>query len=79
MFVDTSVREVKKNRVTATVVVDYVDPNVRVFITDDGVAVTHFDEHDGWNMHIKREQAELLVEWAKNLVAAFDERQSPDE
>jgi hypothetical protein len=72
MFVDTTVREIKKNRVSATVVVEYVDPDNSVFITND-TAVVSFDQHDGWTMHIKREQAELIVKWAKNLVKAFDE------
>lgn len=73
MLVDTTITEVKKNRLSTTVVVEYVDPTQKVFITDDGVAVTSFDFHDGWNMQIKREQAELLVEWANNLVKAFDD------
>jgi hypothetical protein len=73
MFVDTVTREIKKNRVTTTVVVEYVDTDQKFFVTNDGTAVVSFDTHDSWNMHIKLEQAELLVKWAKNLVKAFDE------
>jgi hypothetical protein len=72
MFVDTTVREVKQNRLTSTVVVDYVNPNGRIYVGDNGTAVVSFDEHDSWNMHIKLEQALLLVEWANNLVKALE-------
>ena len=75
MFIEETIKTAKSNRMSTTVVLDYVDPSLaaKTFFSDD-TAVVSFDEHTNLHIHIKKEQAVLLLEWARNLVKAFDDK-----